>query len=333
MNQHHRTRAVVKSVTVVAATAAVLLFGCGRHVANPTRVPVPVDLVVEGMSITLQTGSSCAYTSTELGIEAVIKNQGGAAAGPFDVDVDGMRQRVPNLAGEAELSLWFSTHAWPATNIATVDIDGQVAETDENNNVLTAFLPIPTLPVPCTPTTTSVPSDTLTTSKSATPEPKARLGLLSDLSNNPQIEYRSVAEESDRESPEPRPYLYVGGGMAKRVGHYLLRIDHRTGQTAVIDSREALRRAIAPLTPSDGRVAAAAIFASGDDYLASYNDENIHVTADRDTMDLTLWHSPYFGCASGAVTRVTFRFTLQTGEFHSVEETPVHVPTATLCVD
>lgn len=164
----------------------------------------------------------------------------------------------------------------------------------------------------------------------ASPTPR---GLVISLSRDPQFEYLPVVDQIDRDALAKRNYLYVGGGAWTPAGHYLVRVDHRTGERTEIDSLEELSRSIAPLTPSDGGVAVAAILASGDGYLQSYGGEDLHVDTGTDTMDVTLWYSPYYGCDSGAVTRITYRFTLATGEFRTAENTPVYVPTPRLCTD
>ena len=57
-------------------------------------------------------------------------------------------------------SLWFSGFL-NGENSATVDATDHVIELNEANNSVTQILPIPTLPLPCTPTPTSTPSGVL----------------------------------------------------------------------------------------------------------------------------------------------------------------------------
>lgn len=168
------------------------------------------------------------------------------------------------------------------------------------------------------------------TGQAASPTPRA---LVISLSRDPQIQYLPVVDQIDRNALTQRGYLYVDGGAWTPTGHYLVRIDHRTGERTEIDSLEELSRSIAPLTRSDAGVAVVAILASDGDSLQSYGGEDLHVDIGRDTMDITLWYRRHFGCDSGVVTRVTYRFTLATAEVRLVGGAPVFVPTAQFCVD
>ena len=164
--------------------------------------------------------------------------------------------------------------------------------------------------------------------RAASPTPPA---LVISLSTDPQISYSPVVERFDRDALTQRDYLYVGGGAWNPMGRYLVRVDHRTGERIEIDSLEKLSRSIAPLMPSDAGVAVAAILASRDGYLQSYGGEDLHVDIGIYTMDVTLWHTSLFGCETGAVSRVTYRFALATAEFHAIEWLPAYVPTMPIC--
>lgn len=125
-----------------------LLFGqCPNGPALP-------DLSILSMKIELETGSSCAYTSTTLGVRVSVRNTGGGAAG-FAVTTNGATLTLPGLAGQAVASLWFTGHTQNSTAFA--DSGFVIVESDENNNGLSQFLPIPTLPPTCTPTATATP--------------------------------------------------------------------------------------------------------------------------------------------------------------------------------
>lgn len=133
--------------------------------SSPTRTPTgtltatpppPPDLVVAWMKIELETGSSCDYTSTALGVRAFIANQGWGTAGPFVLEVNGAQQMIKEgLAPRATADRWFPGFIWPGENAAFVDATDLVVESDETNNVLTQFLSIPTLPPTCTPSPTA----------------------------------------------------------------------------------------------------------------------------------------------------------------------------------
>ena len=85
--------------------------------APPTWVPSA--LVIQGMWITLETGGSCAFTSTTLGVEVTVTNTGATAAGPFVVDVNGGQQSVPDLGAGQTLTLWFSGYLYSGSETAT----------------------------------------------------------------------------------------------------------------------------------------------------------------------------------------------------------------------
>ena len=145
---------------------------------TPTDTPAPTPtstyapptwvssaLIIQGMTITLQTGGSCAFTSTTLGVEVTVKNTGASAAGPFVVDVNGSPQSVPDLGAGQALTLWFSGYVYSGSQTATIYINNQVARQ------LTQFVPVPTLPPTCTPTATYTPTLTPTPTSTPTPAP------------------------------------------------------------------------------------------------------------------------------------------------------------------
>ena len=151
-----------------AATAdrgppAVVRSGVDSSTPPATNLPLP-DLVVIGMSVTLETGGDCNFSSTQLGVRVVLGNVGSAAAGLFVVDVNGSQQTVQvGLAQGETSSLWFSGYVFgPEENVAVVDATFQVEESNEDNNTLAQIVPIPTLPSPCTPTPTATPTPTPT---------------------------------------------------------------------------------------------------------------------------------------------------------------------------
>ena len=77
------------------------------------------------------------------------------------MDVNGDQQTVTaGLESGLKASLWFSGFL-NGENSATVDATDQVIELNEANNSVTQILPIPTLPLPCTPTPTSTPAGVL----------------------------------------------------------------------------------------------------------------------------------------------------------------------------
>jgi hypothetical protein len=116
------------------------------------RSPLP-DLTVNSMWITLRTGHSCNYTSTQLGVRVWFENVGGADAGPFVVEVNSAQQTVASGLGFGQRdTLWFPGFVYFGDNVALVDATSLVIESNEYNNQLSELLPVPTLPPTCTAT-------------------------------------------------------------------------------------------------------------------------------------------------------------------------------------
>ncbi len=142
-------------------------------IADTTR-PLP-DLRIEHAAIELETGASCIYTVTQLGIRLVIENAGSADAGPFSMQIYGVPYWVGDgLAAGQTLSLWLAgAHEGNGDSII-LDWDQRVLESDEANNSIPHLLPIPTLPPPCTPVADVEPTQSPTPlSPTSTPLPLA----------------------------------------------------------------------------------------------------------------------------------------------------------------
>ena len=157
---HHRLGFV--GLSILAAVLG-LLAVLGQRGLEPRPALAQVyyypDLTVTEMGIELETGGDCNFTPT-LGVRVVVKNIGLYSAGPFVVDVNGSQQTVASgLAANATVSLWFSGYVY-GKNTAFADATLLVTESNETNNTLSQIPPIPTLPLPCTPTSTPTPTPT-----------------------------------------------------------------------------------------------------------------------------------------------------------------------------
>ena len=126
--------------------------------ATPVSPDLP-DLIVNSMKIELETGDACDYTSTQLGVRVWVENIGGGDTCPFVVDVNGSQQDISSglVAGQITSTWLADAYIWPGDNTAFADATFLVEESNEDNNQLTQFLPIPTLPPTCTPTGTPTP--------------------------------------------------------------------------------------------------------------------------------------------------------------------------------
>jgi hypothetical protein len=145
---------------------------------TPTRSPTPTitptsppgalpDLRVISMRVELQTGGGCYVPPAVLGVRVIVANMGSADAGGFAVWLEGPVQRLDaGLAAGSTGSVWFTGHDQFSTTKAIVDYQAEVAESDESNNAREEWLPVPTLPAPCTatapPTITRSPTPTPT---------------------------------------------------------------------------------------------------------------------------------------------------------------------------
>jgi hypothetical protein len=131
----------------------------------PASTPLP-DLVVHRVWIELETGGSCDYSSTQLGVRVLIENTGEADARAFVVEANGTQQRVPGLSAGETISLWFPGYAAGGENTVVVDATMLVEETNEDNNDFSEMVPMPTLPPTCTPPP-ALPAGTATPTQAA----------------------------------------------------------------------------------------------------------------------------------------------------------------------
>ncbi|GEM_PF-287592 len=162
---HHEFRSSEYSTPNLRSRLIVAYTVGGADTPTPTPSATPVspglpDLIVNSMKIELETGDSCDYTSTQLGVRVWVENIGGGDACPFVVDVNGSQQDITSgLAAGQITSTWLAdSYVWPgADNTAFADATFLVEESSEDNNQLTQLLPMPTLPPTCTPTPTSTP--------------------------------------------------------------------------------------------------------------------------------------------------------------------------------
>jgi len=128
----------------------------------------------------------------QIRLEVCVANQGTVASGPFNIEVLGEPfGRVTGLAAGAQTCLQGSFV--PFEIDVLVDADGEVAETDEVDNFDTYFVPQPTPPPFCVPTST--PTETGTVTETPTP---------SDT-DTPTPEATETATGVDTETPTPAP--------------------------------------------------------------------------------------------------------------------------------
>ena len=129
----------------------------------PTPAPLP-DLVIEiavrlKSNPSIEWGDGCIVSSSatlpfHVGeVTARVSNVGGGDAGSFTVQLNNaVTEMVNGLRAGASATLVVST-SLRSENVAVVDADSSIDESDESNNIAEIFMPVPTL-VPPAPTCT-----------------------------------------------------------------------------------------------------------------------------------------------------------------------------------
>jgi subtilase family serine protease len=164
-------------IAALLALAVVISPTRGGGFANgaPLAQALP-DLVVVSLEAGI-TYSGCTRLGMPEHLKVTIRNNGTAAAGSFVVELNGNsanRVTVSSLAaGQTSSVIFGSGYTLNAQNTARIDATSLVAESNESNNQLTAFVP----PPPPMPTCTATPTRTAT----LTPTPTSPGGPLPDL--------------------------------------------------------------------------------------------------------------------------------------------------------
>jgi len=121
---------------------------------TPTASQLLPDLAIDMVRIELEV-ISCLSPGNPLGVRVFFDNIGQTAAGSFVVDVNGVTQTVSGLPANAGQALFFPGAGNPVT--VTLDSTNLVTESNETNNTFSDMVPVPTAPLPCTPTFTATP--------------------------------------------------------------------------------------------------------------------------------------------------------------------------------
>jgi hypothetical protein len=142
----------------MTTTPSVTATGTGSPTPSLTHTPTPgqllPDLAIETVKMELQV-ISCLSPGNPLGIRVFFDNIGQAASGSFVVNVNGATQTVSGLPADAGGAVFFVGAGNPVT--VTLDSTNLVAESNETNNTFSGMVPVPTAPLPCTPTFTPAP--------------------------------------------------------------------------------------------------------------------------------------------------------------------------------
>jgi len=151
----------------------------GPPTPTPTNTPTPPpaakpDLIVTGMSITYDGDNNGFICSKGLGLSVSVKNQGTAAVtGSFAVKANNTTGTITSgLAVGVTKTIWIKDYIYiSGPNVVTVDVNNQIAESNEANNTVSQMVPVPTQPLQCVPTSTPKPPTSTPKPPTSTPKP------------------------------------------------------------------------------------------------------------------------------------------------------------------
>lgn len=142
-----------------------VIVACGPTSIPTTSEPSPPstsgpepDLIVEFMYLEMKGRQGpCVDAYSPYGIRVQVKNIG-ADAGPFQVELNGVRQEVRDGLREGQsIELHFAGTIPSGQYAATADVTDQVDESREDNNMSSYQAPTPTPPPLCVPAATATP--------------------------------------------------------------------------------------------------------------------------------------------------------------------------------
>lgn len=142
------------STPTVTASRTGTPTGTRTGTATATAAGQLADLAIDMVRIELQ-NISCLSPGNPLGVRVFFDNIGQVASGSFVVNVNGATQTSSGLPPNGGQALFFPGITNPVT--VTLDSTGLVTESNEANNMFTGMVPVPTAPLPCTPTFTPSP--------------------------------------------------------------------------------------------------------------------------------------------------------------------------------
>lgn len=156
-------------LTVLAAGTATgdRALWVGPHIYRPGSSSALPDLTITQLRIEYQ-NSTCVAPGDTLGLRVWVTNSGQAAAASFNVKVGDAQQTVNGLVAGETKAVFFAPYSSQTGTSVTVVVDpnGAITESNEQNNSRSEQVPVPTQPLPCSPTPTAT-----TAASSATPTP------------------------------------------------------------------------------------------------------------------------------------------------------------------
>ncbi len=128
--------------------------------STPIAGPFLPDLTIGEAALALESARGCVPSGAALILSLEVGNVGKGAAGPFQVQIDGQRRRVPGL--DPGQSVLLEVEVASQRVRVVVDPEGEVDERYEGNNERTMELSLPTPPPPCPTATPSATPGPLT---------------------------------------------------------------------------------------------------------------------------------------------------------------------------
>lgn len=125
---------------------------------RPTQDGTLPDLLLLGFpGITVRDTTVC-NDFGPLGTNMIIVNQGGTDSGEFEIQLNGnVRYNIPNIPAQSRMVIRLERLYSSELHI---DVTNVVEEQNEDNNIYTERVPIPTQPPTCTPTPKSFTTPT-----------------------------------------------------------------------------------------------------------------------------------------------------------------------------
>jgi len=221
-------------LTVLAAGVATgdRALWVGPHIYRPggTTSALP-DLTISGIQISYP-NPGCYAPGESLGLRVSVTNSGQAAAGNFNVKSDNVQQTVSGLAVGETKSVFLSGTGTGSQTVVTVDPEGAVAESNEQNNSRSLEqVPVPTQPLPCTPTLTSTPS---ATAAATTAVPTTAVPTTAVPSDTPTP--TNTIAPSETPSPTPTPTTGSTTGLLYQNAKYNFKFSLPSGANIVSQS-------------------------------------------------------------------------------------------------
>lgn len=165
------------------------------------------DLWVSNVTITIE-DPTC-YNGQPLGVRAWVQNIGTADSAPFVVEVNSTPYTITTgLAAGETISVW-SHQMNGGQETVLVDATELVAESNEQNNLFSEQVAIPTAPPPCTATPTATENSTATPTNTLTATATASHTATFTPSSTPTVSPTFTPVPTITPTPLPEPFIII----------------------------------------------------------------------------------------------------------------------------